>query len=393
MRQWVKWTASIIVMLFAVGQFTWTAVGAEAESAASRYISVAYTVQPGDTLFGVARAFYLNGDDYARIAAYNGMATAAGLKAGATLILPNPIILGTYEVRKGDTLYAIAGRQFTRDDYIRAIMQFNGIVDPAKGLQANTNLVIPQPTGNVKHAVHPGDTLYSLSVRYFKPAAYLQFLAEFNGLSVSAPMLQAGQKLAIPNPYYAYSNIPTGASSSVAPSASSAESTKIPSASTQMATKPQAAKPSQPTQPAAGATASQAAKPSASAQTISIRIDLATNQLFVLAGTKVTKTFAIASGKQKGLTPTGTFAIITKIKNPYYSARNIPGGDPANPLGTRWMGLDIPNTNGTKYGIHGTNVPSSIGRYVSAGCIRMLQKDVEWLYDTIPTGTKVVIEA
>ncbi|MFB9324395.1 L,D-transpeptidase [Paenibacillus aurantiacus] len=136
----------------------------------------------------------------------------------------------------------------------------------------------------------------------------------------------------------------------------------------------------------------QTAKPSPSKQTLSIRIDLSANQLFVLSGTKVTKTFAIASGKKKGLTPTGTFAIITKIKNPYYSGKNIPGGDPANPLGTRWMGLDVPNTNGTKYGIHGTNVPSSIGQYVSAGCIRMLQKDVEWLYDAIPSGTKVVIE-
>nr|WP_235948473.1 L,D-transpeptidase [Paenibacillus glycinis] len=123
-----------------------------------------------------------------------------------------------------------------------------------------------------------------------------------------------------------------------------------------------------------------------------IEIDIKQNKLYVSAGGKVEKSFAIASGRQ-GLTPIGSFEIVTKIKNPWYSAKGIPGGDPANPLGSRWLGLSVPNTEGTTYGIHGTNAPTSIGKSVSAGCIRMNNADVEWLFDMIPTGTKVKIHA
>lgn len=102
-------------------------------------------------------------------------------------------------------------------------------------------------------------------------------------------------------------------------------------------------------------------------------------------------TFPIASGKNQLQTPEGTFNIITKVINPWYIPKNIPGGDISNPLGTRWLGLDVSNTTGYKYGIHGTNDPSSIGYNVSQGCIRMLNKDVEWLFRHIPLNTSVII--
>ncbi len=102
-------------------------------------------------------------------------------------------------------------------------------------------------------------------------------------------------------------------------------------------------------------------------------------------------TFNVATGKEQ-LTPEGEFYIANKIKNPWYLRKNIPGGDKRNPFGTRWMGISVPNTGGYKYGIHGTNNPYSIGNSVSSGCIRMRNKDVEWLYRHIPTGTKVIIK-
>ena len=56
----------------------------------------------------------------------------------------------------------------------------------------------------------------------------------------------------------------------------------------------------------------------------------------------------------------------------------------SNPLGTRWMGLSAKG-----YGIHGTNVPSSIGKSASHGCIRMRQSDLEELFEMVDIGVAV----
>ena len=71
--------------------------------------------------------------------------------------------------------------------------------------------------------------------------------------------------------------------------------------------------------------------------------------------------------------------------NPNLPAR-IEGGSPRNPMGERVLGLDRGN-----YAIHGTNDPSSIGRFVSHGCIRMFNADVIDLYNRVPVGTPVVV--
>jgi lipoprotein-anchoring transpeptidase ErfK/SrfK len=68
-----------------------------------------------------------------------------------------------------------------------------------------------------------------------------------------------------------------------------------------------------------------------------------------------------------------------------YLPRWVAGG-PGNPLGARAMYLA-----GTEYRIHGTNAPSSIGKHVSSGCIRMLNADVIDLYQRVNVGTKVVV--
>ncbi|RWZ60142.1 L,D-transpeptidase [Halobacillus fulvus] len=98
-----------------------------------------------------------------------------------------------------------------------------------------------------------------------------------------------------------------------------------------------------------------------------------------------------AVGKTEKLTPEGQFRVKVKAVNPYYRKKNIPGGDPRNPLGSRWIGFDAKGTDGRIYGIHGTNQPSSIGKSVSAGCIRLANQEVEKLYDLVSEGTEVVI--
>ncbi|MBA2173670.1 L,D-transpeptidase [Halobacillus locisalis] len=98
-----------------------------------------------------------------------------------------------------------------------------------------------------------------------------------------------------------------------------------------------------------------------------------------------------AIGKTDDLTPEGTFNIQVKAKDPYYRKKDIPGGVPENPLGSRWIGFDARDTDGRIYGVHGTNQPESIGKSVSAGCIRLTNEKVEQLYDLIPKGAEVVI--
>jgi hypothetical protein len=68
-----------------------------------------------------------------------------------------------------------------------------------------------------------------------------------------------------------------------------------------------------------------------------------------------------------------------------YLPRFMAGG-PGNPLGARAMYL-----GGTVYRIHGTNDPSTIGKRVSSGCIRLVNDDVEDLYARVNVGTKVVV--
>ncbi|WP_284238564.1 LysM peptidoglycan-binding domain-containing protein [Paenibacillus glycanilyticus] len=315
--------------------------GSHAQSNTGFTINVPYTVQPGDTLFGISKKYYLTGN-YEQVAKANGLDPTAGLKAGVVLSLKNPLVLEYYTVEPGDTLYSITKQYFNRNNYMNALMAYNGIEDPNTELKIGMALRVPLRSGEGKHTVVKGDTLYSLSVRYYKSQDYQQAIAEANGLGTDLSRIQAGQELQIPNPYY------------MVKMATATTATAVPAK-------------------------------------LSIDIDITKNKLYVKSGTTVKKTFNIASGKTAGLTPTGSFEIITKIENPWYSAKGIPGGDPKNPLGSRWLGLSVPNTQGTKYGIHGTNAPSSIGTKASAGCIRMMNEDVEWLYGTVPTGTKVTI--
>ncbi len=68
-----------------------------------------------------------------------------------------------------------------------------------------------------------------------------------------------------------------------------------------------------------------------------------------------------------------------------YLPRFVAGG-PGNPLGARAMYL-----GGTVYRIHGTNDPTTIGKHVSSGCIRLTNDDVSDLYNRVQVGAKVIV--
>jgi lipoprotein-anchoring transpeptidase ErfK/SrfK len=68
-----------------------------------------------------------------------------------------------------------------------------------------------------------------------------------------------------------------------------------------------------------------------------------------------------------------------------YLPRFMAGG-PGNPLGARAMYLGT-----SQYRIHGTNDPSTIGKFVSSGCVRLTNEDVTDLFSRVDVGTKVVV--
>jgi lipoprotein-anchoring transpeptidase ErfK/SrfK len=68
-----------------------------------------------------------------------------------------------------------------------------------------------------------------------------------------------------------------------------------------------------------------------------------------------------------------------------YLPRFMAGGE-SNPLGARALYL-----GNTLYRIHGTNQPSTIGTFVSSGCIRLTNEDIADLYGRVQVGTRVVV--
>jgi hypothetical protein len=118
------------------------------------------------------------------------------------------------------------------------------------------------------------------------------------------------------------------------------------------------------------------------------------NTLVLYDGTRVERTFRVATGQSAYPTPSGIWHIVDMQRDPWWRPPNSPWAQglkpippgPGNPLGTRWMGLDAAGV-----GIHGTNAPASIGYSLSHGCIRMEVPEAEWLFQHVSLGTPVVI--
>jgi lipoprotein-anchoring transpeptidase ErfK/SrfK len=116
---------------------------------------------------------------------------------------------------------------------------------------------------------------------------------------------------------------------------------------------------------------------------------------YVLGGGRAIR-YGVRVGRE-GFTWTGVQKITRKtewpdwhpptemIERQPYLPRFMAGG-PGNPLGARAMYL-----GSTVYRIHGTNQPSTIGKFVSSGCIGMLNEDVSDLFERVKVGTRVVI--
>ena len=119
-----------------------------------------------------------------------------------------------------------------------------------------------------------------------------------------------------------------------------------------------------------------------------IEINLASKLLTLYQGDVGIRMYPVAPGKPSSPTPVGRRKVEDMEMNPTWidpdSNTQIPSG-PDCPLGYRWIGI------GGNYGIHGTNVASSIGSYASHGCVRMYEADVEDLFAHIVKGIPVDI--
>lgn len=108
------------------------------------------------------------------------------------------------------------------------------------------------------------------------------------------------------------------------------------------------------------------------------------------------KRYSVCIGAENK-TPAGSFVITSREINPTWwpeGKGSIPSGDERNLLGTRWMAMKDkldPAKDRRGLGIHGTRDEISIGKALSAGCIRMLNADVEELHMLVPVGTPVTV--
>src|SRR6266567_1555052 len=119
-----------------------------------------------------------------------------------------------------------------------------------------------------------------------------------------------------------------------------------------------------------------------------IVVSLEDRKLALVEDGQVKKVYTVAIGKPSTPSPVGTFTIERRVANPVYhhGDKTVQPG-PGNPVGTRWMGLSAKG-----YGIHGTNVPSSIGKAASHGCVRMRKQDLEELFEMVTVGTTVELQ-
>lgn len=295
-------------------------------------VVLSHKVKSKETLYSISKQYYKD-DKLEYLLRYNGISDPSfDVKEGAVIHIPNPNFLGKHVIQKGETLFSVGKAYYSKSKMLEYMLEVNRLTN-SSGVKEGAALVIFNQGKLTTHIVKRKETLYGIMTQYYQFTALLKLIQNSNNIG---EQVSAGQKLTIPNPYF---------------------------------------KSSEPT----------------SETEWSLEILLNNHTLTIYIDGKSYKKYSAATGKES-LTPKGTFEIITKFKNPEYTPKKIAGGNPLNPLGTRWLGLNVPGTTGRTYGIHGTSDPNSIGKGVSAGCIRLNNAEIEQLFELIPIGTKVVIK-
>jgi lipoprotein-anchoring transpeptidase ErfK/SrfK len=138
------------------------------------------------------------------------------------------------------------------------------------------------------------------------------------------------------------------------------------------------------TKPAAQPETQPAPKP-----TRRIVVSIPDRKLALLEDDRIVKVYDVAVGAPVSPSPNGEYQIAKRLENPtYYHAGVVIGAGVNNPLGPRWIGLNVKG-----YGIHGTNHPNSIGKNASHGCIRLRNRDIQDLFARVQVGDRVSLIA
>ncbi len=144
------------------------------------------------------------------------------------------------------------------------------------------------------------------------------------------------------------------------------------------------------------------------APTSSLVLFRAQRQLLVLENGRELRRFPVAVGMPGWETPLGRFEVIEMRANPEWehpaTGQVVPAG-PNNPLGSRWIGFlrDCQGRSGfngqqhlevkgcVTVGFHGTPQRVSVGQAVSHGCVRLLDENVQDLFQLVEVGTMVTV--
>ena len=120
-----------------------------------------------------------------------------------------------------------------------------------------------------------------------------------------------------------------------------------------------------------------------------IIVSIPDRKLALIENNRVVKIYEAAVGAPLSPSPSGEFQIAERLENPtYYKPGLVIGPGRDNPLGRRWIGLNLRG-----FGIHSTNRPDSIGHNASHGCIRLRNRDIEELFAHVKVGERVSLMA
>ena len=149
-----------------------------------------YTVQSGDTLYGISKQFGVSVDEIKRL---NNL-TSNTITKGQILKIPSTVTTVDYVVKKGDSLYSIAKRYNTTADELKRINNLSSNM-----LSIGQVLLLPSNNGNdettnyITYYVQRGDNLYNLAREYNTTVSEIKKLN-----NLTSDLLSIGQSLLLP---------------------------------------------------------------------------------------------------------------------------------------------------------------------------------------------------